>query len=724
MSFLILNISIARSSAARSSSSPGIAAGLVWGRAAAGGNRGQAPAVSPTGGRRAGRGPGRCGSRGATSADQRRCLTAVWAGEREVLPNPEAHGPPRASRQPPTPGAKPLRRAPPVASLYHRRALHGGFCLVPRGVRVGRLLGARWRSALGSLPRPATPAPPRMSGSGKKRGRGPGPRVPGVGGVVPPEEARLADLVFGAAGAPSATGAAAPAAAGAPSGSAAPAPAPAAWHDDDDDAVRVDIAGTSRLRKLRVSHDERVITGTELAARLRAQAVSRGGAGAGAGPSWAEVRPRAGRVRPGGVRVAGGGWADDDGSDGDESGPDGDADGGAADEERDGGAAAAAAGLDAALASTAPLTTGGAGLPAGTLSLSRLRDANVVDPCRAVVQAAEFHPGGAVLMTGALDGRLRFFAVDGKRNSRLASVALPDLPIATAAWTGDGTEVIASGRRSFFYVYDVGRGAATRIPRVLGRDEKSLESAVVSPGPPSDATSVVALLGANGTTILVSARSKQWVGNLKMDGTVRAAAFSVGPTGGGGGAGPLPHPELLTVGGGGAVYRWDLRTMRCLGRHEDEGSTGGTAIAAAPDGRSYAVGSAAGVVNIYDAAGAAGAGDAAAAAAAGGGARALLSAGLGPAPRPTKTVLNLTTSIDTLRYSGDGAVLALSSRRRTDALKLLHTASGTVFANWPTDKTPLHYVSTVGFSPGGGYLTIGNDRGRVLLYRLHHYAAA
>ena len=32
-----------------------------------------------------------------------------------------------------------------------------------------------------------------------------------------------------------------------------------------------------------------------------------------------------------------------------------------------------------------------------------------------------------------------------------------------------------SGRRSFFYSYDVTTGAVTRVPRILGREEKSLE---------------------------------------------------------------------------------------------------------------------------------------------------------------------------------------------------------------------------------------------------------
>ncbi|KAJ1495373.1 hypothetical protein T484DRAFT_1762486 [Baffinella frigidus] len=44
-----------------------------------------------------------------------------------------------------------------------------------------------------------------------------------------------------------------------------------------------------------------------------------------------------------------------------------------------------------------------------------------------------------------------------------------------------------------------------------------------------------------------------------------------------------------------------------------------------------------------------------------------------------------------------------------------------VFANWPTSGTPLHSVSAADFSPNSRFLSIGNDRGKVLLYRLRHY---
>jgi U3 small nucleolar RNA-associated protein 18 len=69
-------------------------------------------------------------------------------------------------------------------------------------------------------------------------------------------------------------------------------------------------------------------------------------------------------------------------------------------------------------------------------------------------------------------------------------------------------------------------------------------------------------------------------------------------------------------------------------------------------------------------------------------------------------------------------MLAMSSRMKKDALRLVHLPTGTVFANWPTSRTPLHCVTAMDFSPGGGYFAMGNAKGKALLYRIHHYGRA
>lgn len=88
---------------------------------------------------------------------------------------------------------------------------------------------------------------------------------------------------------------------------------------------------------------------------------------------------------------------------------------------------------------------------------------------------------------------------------------------------------------------------------------------------------------------------------------------------------------------------------------------------------------------------------------------------------PIKSIMNLTTSADNVCFNHDGQILAMSTRRETNGLKLLHVPTATVFSNWPTSKTPLKYVWSMDFSPGSKYLAVGNDHGKCLLYRLKHY---
>lgn len=72
-----------------------------------------------------------------------------------------------------------------------------------------------------------------------------------------------------------------------------------------------------------------------------------------------------------------------------------------------------------------------------------------------------------------------------------------------------------TGRRKHFYSYDVVSGTASRVPFIRGRLEKSLEWFTASPD-----GKYLAFVGDNGEIVLVSARSKQWVANLKMNGMV------------------------------------------------------------------------------------------------------------------------------------------------------------------------------------------------------------
>merc|ERR1712137_1531119 len=89
--------------------------------------------------------------------------------------------------------------------------------------------------------------------------------------------------------------------------------------------------------------------------------------------------------------------------------------------------------------------------------------------------------------------------------------------------------------------------------------------------------------------------------------------------------------------------------------------------------------------------------------------------------KPAHSIGNLTTTVTGLKFHREGELLVSASKILQNSVKLVHLGTATTFANWPTDKTPLQRVTAFDLSNKGGLLSIGNERGRVLLYRLRHY---
>uniref|UniRef100_A0A7S2GVY7 Anaphase-promoting complex subunit 4 WD40 domain-containing protein n=1 Tax=Octactis speculum TaxID=3111310 RepID=A0A7S2GVY7_9STRA len=413
---------------------------------------------------------------------------------------------------------------------------------------------------------------------------------------------------------------------------------PDAWEDDDDDnGASVDLSSVNRLRKLRQSVGETKVTEADLEARLRERVLATRGQAA-----WATL--------------------DADNSD-----------------------TSAGASL---LASTNSLQAPGrddgtmfSPILGGELDVIRCKDANASAPARASVQALEFHPDGALLLAGGLDKTVRFFSVDGAKSQKVHSIFLPDCPVHSASWTRGGDEVIVSGRRPFFYVYDAINGDVRKVGKLAGRSDRSLEKAWASPD-----QKMVAFTANNGYVVLADARTKQWSQEFKINGTARSLSWS-----------PCSR-YLLASGGDAEVYTYDLRRSRCVSHWLNEGGTVTSAMACTD--KVLAVASESGVVNIFD------------------------HAFPGPSsanPKPSRAVMNLTTPVETLTFNHDGQLLALASRWSKDSMRILHVPTRTVFSNWPSSKTPLSYVFSAAFSSRSGYMAIGNDKGKVLLYRLNHY---
>ncbi|KAK1305926.1 hypothetical protein QJS10_CPA10g00992 [Acorus calamus] len=316
---------------------------------------------------------------------------------------------------------------------------------------------------------------------------------------------------------------------------------------------------------------------------------------------------------------------------------------------------------------------GGKRLLPGLLEYSKLVDANSEEPSRGPVNSVQFHRNAQLLLTAGRDGRMRFFQIDGKRNPKIQSVFIEDCPVRKASFLPDGSQVIMGGRRKYFYSLDLVKGAIDKVGPLMGREEKSLESFEVSPD-----SKTIAFIGNEGYILLVCPRYKKLIGTVKMNGTARSLAFADD--------GRL----LMSSGGDGHVYTWDLRKRECLHKGIDEGCLTGSALCTSVDSTLFAAGSSTGIVNVYN-----------------------REEFIGGKRKPAKTIENLTTKIDYMKFNHDNQILAIGSTMQKNSLKLVHLPSYNVFSNWPAPRLTLGRPQCMDFSPNSGFMAVGNSEGKV-----------
>ncbi|XP_071951032.1 U3 small nucleolar RNA-associated protein 18 homolog isoform X2 [Antedon mediterranea] len=273
--------------------------------------------------------------------------------------------------------------------------------------------------------------------------------------------------------------------------------------------------------------------------------------------------------------------------------------------------------------------------------------------------------------------------VDGKNNPKIQSVFMEKFPIMTAHFSANGEEVIMSAKSKWFYVYDMIAGKIIHIPYIRGIQERKLEKFEVSPD-----GQYLAFLGSYGQIYLLSAKTKEWISTLKMNGSAEAVAFS------------KDGKTLYSTGDDGQIYIWNLQSRTCQHRFVDDGCVKGTSIAVSPNNMYLACGSYSGVVNIYDH-------------------HDCLSK---TRPKPSKAIKNLTTPTSKVLFNSTNEILSIASSAVNKAIRLVHLPSYSVFSNFPELNDLTGRVNSLDFSPRSGFLTLGNNKGQALLYRLKHFS--
>ncbi|KAL2866381.1 WD40 repeat domain-containing protein [Aspergillus lucknowensis] len=477
---------------------------------------------------------------------------------------------------------------------------------------------------------------------------------------------------------------------------------PPVWHDSDDERITVSLASQNRLRKLRVTESEDVISGKEYIRRLRRQYLHLHPT-----PDWAnpKVNKQANEDEDDSDRV------DEMDTDDEEATPTQPL-------------AKLLQVVDFTKIENQGPTGGRLKLRKEVIGIQRLKDigkdqpvsmqqfvslpvANVVCNIQSAVSSLSFHPHYPLILSSGPASTLFVHHVAPAApapNPLLTSLHIRKTPITTSAFAPPGgNQIYASGRRRYFHIWDLNTGKVDKINGSADRreEQKSMERFKLSP-----CGRYIGLVGSTrkggGVINIHNTGTAQWIAQVRVDGRGGIADFAWWKNGDG----------MTVVNLNGEVSEWDGELNRIVARWKDAGGVGTTVLRLGGDlaeqgspssslglDRYIAIGSKSGIVNVYD--------------------RADWNATTLPRnPEPIRALDQLVTPISQIEFAPDGQFLTMASEVKKDALRLVHLPSCTVYKNWPTQSTPLGRITSVAISPNSEYLAVGNDRGRIRLWQI------
>ncbi|KAH7256908.1 Indigoidine synthase A like protein-domain-containing protein [Fusarium tricinctum] len=453
------------------------------------------------------------------------------------------------------------------------------------------------------------------------------------------------------------------------------------WEDSDDDRLAISLAGATRLRKLRQTEAEDLVSGTEYSRRLRQQYLRLNPL-----PAWArEADGRPSKRRR--SSAASDSSADDD-SDSEIS----------------------AQPLEKFLRDVNSLAGAGSTkkrrLRPEVIDIQRTRE--IPDKHKAPVACLSFHPEYPVLLSSSTASVLYLHhiapAAHPTPNPQLTSVQVKQVDVRRAEFLyPHGDKVIFAGRRKYFHHWDLKTGTVQKTTQILGHrlEHKTMERFRLSPC--GRYMAIVASTRKGGGIInILNTTSMQWIAAARLSSQNGIADFAWWSTGNG----------MTILGRDGQVGEYSMESRSFVGIWHDEGCVGGIVLAlgghqgpaALGDDRWVAVGSNSGITNIYD--------------------RNELvvlkseEVTIKERPTPTRVFEQLVTPITHITFSPDGQLMAFGSQHKKDALRLVHLPTCTVYRNWPTEQTPLGRITAVAFGNQSDLLAVGNDTGKIRLWEI------
>ncbi|KAK2718117.1 U3 small nucleolar RNA-associated protein 18 homolog [Artemia franciscana] len=323
-------------------------------------------------------------------------------------------------------------------------------------------------------------------------------------------------------------------------------------------------------------------------------------------------------------------------------------------------------------------------LPKGVLGYTRMTDINKETRSEgSKIISLEFHKSEPVALVGGNHGIVTLFKVDGKDNPKLQSIQFQKFPLTESSFAANGEEIISTSHiQNHFHSYNLITGKVSRHGWNRNIEKGTAKKFKVSPD-----GKILAFFGRFGAIHILSAKTKEWVDTLKMNGEVQDIAFN------------LDGSRMFSFGEDGEVYIWDMGNRTCIHRFYDDGCIRGTSLCLSPNEQYLATGSSVGIVNIYDTT------------------KIISSA----TPKPERILSNLVTSVNGLKFNSTSEMLAMSSSEKENSVRLVHFPSYTVFSNFPSIQANCKLVRSLDFSPNGSFFAVGNSTGKALLFKLSHY---
>lgn len=275
------------------------------------------------------------------------------------------------------------------------------------------------------------------------------------------------------------------------------------------------------------------------------------------------------------------------------------------------------------------------------------------------------------------------FEADGETNKFIQRIKFPRTKFPDTAFSLDGNTLLFTGPsyNGSIYTYSLNSAKIQNYKLKVGKESQPISKISLN-------DEFVSCISPTASELFIlSSKSYELTSTIKLNQKSVSSFLS-------------SNNDLYTLGENGQVYVWDLRkSSNCKYTFYDEGCVNATTFASTEKSNLISIGSSCGIVNTY----------------------LLTNCCTNKNPRPLKTFDNLKGPVSILEYNHTGELLLAAASSQENGIKLIHTASSTVYKNFPRPGKRFGHVNDANFSPLSGYFALGCSSGKAHLFRLPFY---